>query len=323
MHQSFSTGIVPPAESQGYWRNVVGSNYFPLSLNFRREEGFTGRLTAWKFGEFSLSHLESEALCYRRERQHLSSQDDDSLLITIPDHQEVSFSQRGRLVRCPPGGFILERSDEPYEFSYEKANALWVVKISDRALRQRIGSLDRYCALALDAGSGGGSLFVGFVKLLAQSLAQVTDQECQVLSRQFLDLLALVLETNSKTLTQSSETAIQVAHVQRCKNYIRTHLKEPSLSPQSIASANGISSRYLHAIFRVTGRTVSQWIREQRLQACYDNLSGATSLKSIAQIAYEWGFSDQAHFCRVFKAHFGCSPSQLRAQSRHIPLPLQ
>jgi AraC-like DNA-binding protein len=316
MHQSFSTAIVPPAENQSYWREVVGRNYFPLSLDFQRKEGFCGKLTVWTFGDLSLSHLESEALCYRRQRQHLSSQDEGSFLITIPDYQEVSFTQRGRSVQCPPGGFILERSDEPYEFSYVRTNSLWVVKMPDKALRQRIGSPDRYCALGLEANSGGGALFAGFVKLLAQSLAQATERERQFLSRQFLDLLALVLETNDKAVPLSNETAVQAAHLQRGQHYIRTHLRESSLSPQAIAAACGISPRYLHTIFKVTGRTVSQWIREQRLQACHDRLTSAAPFKSIAQIAYEWGFSDHAHFCRVFKTHFGCSPSQLRTQFR-------
>lgn len=318
MQQSYSTAVVPPVERQTYWHNVVGSNYFPLSLDFQRKTGFIGKLTAWEFGTLSLTHLESEALCYRRERKHLSTLDEGMLLITIPDYHEVSFTQRGRPVLCPPGGFILERSDEPYEFSYAKTNSLWVIKMQDKDLRQRIGSPDRYCALALEVNSGSGALFAGFVRLLAQNLAKVTEQERLLLSRQLLDLLALVLEANNKTLPLSTETAVQAAHLQRCQHFIRTNLKDSSLSPQKIAVFCGISTRYLHALFNVTGRTVSQWIRDQRLQSCHDSLSSTAPPNSIAQIAYEWGFSDQAHFCRIFKAHFGCSPSQYRSQFRQI-----
>lgn len=315
MHQSYSTAMVHPRESQSYWRDVVGRNYFPLALAFGRQEGFHGQLTVWSFGELSLSHLASEPLCYRRQRQHLVSRDEESLLVTIPDAQAVSFSQRGHSVNCPPGGFILERSDEPYEFSYARNNALWVVKVPEQALRQRIGTIDRYCACGLEANAGGGALLTGYVRLLAQNLAQAGERERQMLGRQVLDLLALALESNGERLPTSNETAVQAAHLQRCQQYIRQHLKDATLSPQQIAAACGISPRYLHSLFRVTGRTVSQWLREQRLQACHDSLTGAVVVKSIAQIAYEWGFSDQAHFCRVFKEHFGCSPSQLRARA--------
>lgn len=317
MHQSYSTAMVPPSQSQSYWRDIVGASYFPLALDFRRTEGFDGKLTVWSFGELSLSHLESEALCYRRQGQHLNGQEEESFLVTIPGHREVSFAQRGRNVQCPPGGFILERSDEPYEFSYARSNALWVVKVPGGALRQRIGSPDRFCARGLEAGSAGGKLFVGFVKLLAQDLAQASEREQQFLSRQFLDLLALTLESNGDSSSMGCETAVQAAHLQRCQQYIRSHLREATLSPQGIADACGVSTRYLHMLFRGTGRTVNQWVREQRLQACYDRLASVTPYQSIAQLAYEWGFSDQAHFCRVFKERYGCSPSLLRERFRH------
>ncbi|MNF16375.1 DNA-binding transcriptional activator FeaR [compost metagenome] len=35
----------------------------------------------------------------------------------------------------------------------------------------------------------------------------------------------------------------------------------------------------------------------------------------IAEVAYQHGFSSQAHFARVFKAHFGRTPSDVRAAS--------
>lgn len=316
MHQSFSTAMIPPAETRAYWNEVIRTSYFPLELAFPCQDGFQGQLTAWHFGELSLSRLESEALCYRRQQQHLVDDGGGHFLITIPEHREVLFTQRGRSVHCAPGGFLLERSDEPYEFSYSRSNALWVVKAPVKAIRQRVGSPDRFCALRFDATSGSGALLVEYTRLLANRLPQLNEQELEVLSRQYLDLLALALE-NDEGVQQSSETAVQAAHVQRIQHYIRAHLGRADLSPQHIASVCGISPRYLHALFRHTGCTVSQWIKEQRLQACYDALIKSSALESIAQIAYSWGFSDQAHFCRVFREYFGCSPSELRARHRH------
>jgi len=34
--------------------------------------------------------------------------------------------------------------------------------------------------------------------------------------------------------------------------------------------------------------------------------------KSIARIAYGWGFSDMAHFSRCFRRAFGASPREYR-----------
>jgi AraC-like DNA-binding protein len=315
MHQSFSTSMTCPLESQRYWHEVIRANYFPSTLRFQRQEGFQGQLTAWELGEFSLSRLASEGVCYQRERQHLAEDGEEHFLVTIPDHQEVFFTQRGRQVRCSPGGFLLERSDEPYEFSYSNPNVIWVVKVPGKAILQRVGSPDRFCALSIQATSGCGALFVDFTRLLADRLTQLSGVEVLVLSRQFLDLLALALNADGR-IPQSSETAIRAAHLQRIQHFIRTHLGDPSLSPQNIAAACGISLRYLHTLFTSSGQTVGQWVKEQRLQACHDTLIRVGSIESIAQVASRWGFSDQAHFCRVFKEHFGCAPSELRARYR-------
>ena len=38
--------------------------------------------------------------------------------------------------------------------------------------------------------------------------------------------------------------------------------------------------------------------------------------KSIAEIAYQWGFGDQGQFGRHYRAHFGCTPSEAREAAR-------
>jgi AraC-like DNA-binding protein len=86
--------------------------------------------------------------------------------------------------------------------------------------------------------------------------------------------------------------------------------------PETIAAACGISTRYLHELFRDTNQTLGQWIRDQRLNACRQDLRDPANHQTIAEIAYRWGFSDQAQFSRSFKAHFGLSPKEFRAGAR-------
>ncbi|MEW7911155.1 MULTISPECIES: helix-turn-helix domain-containing protein [Pseudomonas] len=40
--------------------------------------------------------------------------------------------------------------------------------------------------------------------------------------------------------------------------------------------------------------------------------------RSVAQIAYECGFSDSTHFCKSFKKRFSISPARLRKQHREM-----
>jgi hypothetical protein len=51
----------------------------------------------------------------------------------------------GKEVRCNPGGFIIERSHEPYEFSHAEAADLWVMKVGQGARRPHPPP-DRFCS---------------------------------------------------------------------------------------------------------------------------------------------------------------------------------
>ena len=103
-------------------------------------------------------------------------------------------------------------------------------------------------------------------------------------------------------------------HLRRAEQVIRQNLSEPSLSPEFVAEACGISKRYLHELFSDTNKTVSQFIREARLIAARDLIATARSVP-MAEVAYRHGFSDQAQFSRVFRSLFGQTPSDWRRET--------
>jgi AraC-like DNA-binding protein len=101
----------------------------------------------------------------------------------------------------------------------------------------------------------------------------------------------------------------------RIETFIQANLADPALTPADIAAEAHISVRHLHRLFESQGRSVSDWIRERRLEACRAALSDpCMENKSITEIAFSWGFSDSSHFSRSFRKSFGTSPRQFRSQ---------
>jgi len=103
------------------------------------------------------------------------------------------------------------------------------------------------------------------------------------------------------------------------KSYIESRLGDPDLSPEVIAKDNGISVRYLHYLFKGTGKSVSEWVRERRLEKCHQKL---TSTKfdddSITHIALSLGFNSSSHFARLFKQKFGMPPRHIRQNAKQV-----
>lgn len=318
MNKSYSTNLIPQAERSAYWRDVIDSTYFPLDLDFRDPDRFSGSLSCWGLEQLSISCLATSPTRYRRKAQDIRSDDDSPFLITIPQLQPVDFSQDRHKVICNPGSFILERSDLPYEFSYARDNRLWVLRVPDSQLRTRVRSPERFLYMEFSLAQGAGALFSDFLASLIRQAPYLGPQSTGLASQQLLELLALTLENDERVLA-SSEACVRNAHLLRIEHFVRDHIQDPELSPEMIASACDISTRYMHKLFQGSGQTVSQWIREVRLQAAMNDIRTSTTSVTLAEIAYRWGFADQAQFCRAFKTRFGCTAREARAAAHREP----
>lgn len=306
-----STDRLPASARAAHWNAVIADAYFPLDLTFRDAARFEGRLDLSSLGDVSLSRLRTEPVQYERHRHHISTTTEEQYLITIPRQSPVDFRQLGREVRCDPGGFILERGDEPYRFSYGSPNDLCVLKVAKPVLETRLRNPDRFCALVFNGREGIGSLFTTMAQQI-QCQGTGDPVSGSVLGRHLVELLALALDRSSD-VAQGAGSSVREAHRRRAEAVILKDLSDPDMSPETIAEAVGISKRYLHELFAEVNCTVSQFVREQRLRAARD-LMMMPNPGQMSDIAYRFGFSDQAQFSRLFKAMFGQTPSGFRAE---------
>jgi len=82
-----------------------------------------------------------------------------------------------------------------------------------------------------------------------------------------------------------------------------------------IARQVGIHPVHLARAFRKRYRC-SPGEYQRRLRVEHASRQLMATGRSLADIALSSGFSDQAHFCRVFKAHMGLTPAKFRATFR-------
>jgi len=102
--------------------------------------------------------------------------------------------------------------------------------------------------------------------------------------------------------------------VQRVREFLDTHYAEP-LPLARIAQIADLHPVYLARMFRQRyACSVGEYVRWRRVEAARTQLSSGT--KSLAQIATESGFCDQAHFTRTFRRLTGITPAVYRALRR-------
>ena len=310
---STSTRGLSPGDRARHWSDSIARTYFPLEVDFADAERFQGEIASRTFGTVGMSRLRSQPLVYRRRRHHLRDESGESILVTIPDAGDIHFEQCGVETRCGPGGYLIERSYEPYTFGYDAPVDLWVLRIELDGLRHRLGSIDPFCGRVFGADDGVGGLFADMARLMWRRCA-LTDAQTDFgaatqIGEQLMDMLALSL---SQGAPDSSVSVVRRAHLARMEAFLRASLARRDLGPDVVAKACGISTRYLHDLLRDTGRTLGEWRLALRLDAASKALRHRRR-DSIATIAYELGFADHAQFSRAFKTRFGCTPTQWRA----------
>src|SRR3981081_296746 len=309
----FSVDRIAPEDRSLGWSKFVSEIFFPLSASFSAPERFHGTVENWDLGQISLSRFQSGPVCYDREKHHLRGRAADDLLITFATESDARFSQGNCDLYCRKNGFFIQRGDLPYHFSHAHDNNLWVLKVPTRMLKNRIRTLDRYANYTYDASRGVGALFLDTARAIPGRTEQLSAAVTREgLGRCLMDLLCLAIEDDERALG-SGMSSVRLGHLARVERYIRKNLANHAMTMEKIASANGISRRYLHQLFHGSDTTVGRWIRVLRLEAAHEDLKNARHGETVAEIAYRWGFGDQAQFSRHFKSHFGRPPREARA----------
>jgi AraC-like DNA-binding protein len=315
MLQSYATDAVIGTKKQQFWTDAVSEVLFPIGSSCSNPLGFEGRLRSWNLGDASLAYVKSDAVTYRRERRHLARDVEEDVLVSISGLSDLVFTQNDRTLTVGPKQFVIQRGHLPYELRQAETNDILVFKVPAPRLAHRLRSIDRYASQVYSAEGGAGGLLMDMLRSLPRRAVEADEATRSGLANCVLDLVVLAMECDNRVLG-SDLSSVQAGHLARAERFIRLNLPNRELSPELVSSACGISVRYLHQVFSSSGKSVSQWIRELRLQACEQQLRNSRRKESIAEIAYQWGFGDQAQFSRHFRAHFGCTAQQMRAAAK-------
>ena len=98
---------------------------------------------------------------------------------------------------------------------------------------------------------------------------------------------------------------------------VDAHISDPNLNVEKMAEEMNMSRTSLHRkIKSVTGFPPSELIRSIRLRKAAKLI--ANRVDTATQIALQVGFVDYSHFSKVFKKHFGVSPTSYEEQSKAL-----
>jgi AraC-like DNA-binding protein len=312
------TATVQGSDRAELWVSVISDLFVPLECKPRAGTPFYGRLRAGTLGPVQLCGLEVSPHTVTRTPKLAANTAGDEYKLSLSLGGEALIVQDGREAVLRPGDFAIYDCTRPYTLVANDPFRMLVCVLP----RDIIGlSPERIAAATATRIPGNGGIawaMAPFLKRLADLAIreEVPPDEHRVVES-VVDLVeSLCASVISDERGPHAHSRAEL--LLRIRAYIDSHLGDPDLTPTQIAAAHFISKRYLHKLFEAEGVSVSRWIRERRLERCRCDLAGGQRRdETVTTIGMRWGFMDAAHFSRLFRDAYGCTPTEYRRE--HLP----
>jgi AraC family transcriptional regulator len=226
---------------------------------------------------------------------------------------ELAGSSRRVLHR---GDVLFHPAGVEHETRVAGGTSVVVVNIAQAALGAFRGLYERANLIRFDDVDG-------IPDRIRAEIARGDSATALVVNSLILQLLAIGSRAATKPLRRKPDW------ISRLVAYIHANLGE-RLTVLRLAAVAAVSESHLsHSFNQFFDCSLSDYIRETRLRAAARALRHSGD--SVQQIAWNFGFSDQAHLSRTFKSVYGVTPTEYRSartawaddQQRHSSIVLQ
>jgi AraC-like DNA-binding protein len=314
--ERLSTVGLPVAGRMAAWHDLYSSRMSRVEFTPGDHHNFDAELNIGRLGPVTLAKLSVDGCTIEQTRRHLRQSTRLYSFILQAKGSSV-FHQLGREAPLSEGDFVLCDTGMPHHFHTGKPSITIMVRVLPEVLREYLPTIEQFCGVHLGRAVGVTSTVAAMVRSLSDSMdfGSCPDYEGRV-AHHLLEMISISYamgfnSSHSPTSATVGRRRTDVIH------YIENHLRNPSLTVESIASGVHLSPRYLRAIFSDSGEKMSAYIRRRRLEECAKKIRDpAWRGHTLTEIAFSSGFNSAAHFTRCFRDQFNMSPRQYRRNSQ-------
>jgi AraC-like DNA-binding protein len=318
MRVHFSTDDLPPRDREPYWLDFVAKHVIRVTLSGRPDPTtFWAKLDAEVAGRFTVFEFQTSHCGGGRTTADVRRDNSDRFYLRRVPREEIYAAAPTRAtapeIRLGPGDFCITSSEWPHKCEMKASTSISGLLIPHGVLSPLLAGGRMTRPIAVPARSPLRSLMGAAFEAAATQLPHLSPDLGDAVLQNLCGLVALACGASDEG-RWSGQDSLRAARLEGAKRYIDRHLAEPGLTPASTAAALGISVRHLHLLFEPTGTTFAQHVAQRRLLQCRAALTSPTGTgRSVADIAFGWGFNSLATFYRAFQREFGVPPAALRS----------
>jgi AraC-like DNA-binding protein len=308
----FDTATLQPADRPDSWNDAHRRIFFPIGVRFTEADTLRGRIEQQELGPVRAFRIFSEPSVIERSVAEVRTFDPGDFLVGTLLRGRTGIEQAGRSGLLGPRDVSSWDSSRPFRVTHFEPFELLLLVVPEQILGLRRKAMQARTASRLAPGSGLASLAARFFA----DVWNLADRDPGCRRDDLADgVVSLVRALHDHEAAQRPPSRLLAGDLllSRIRSYIERNLDDPSLGPESIARAHYISTRYVHKLFARDGVSVSEWVRQRRLEECRRILRDPTQAAlTVTEVARRWTFTNPAYFSRVFREAYGCTPSDSR-----------
>jgi AraC family transcriptional regulator, positive regulator of tynA and feaB len=310
----WETNDTRPVEQFAYYREAICQAFMNLTPEPPATARFRAKVESVRLGQGALNRVSFPQHVVRRTPADIAASVSRCYYLNLKLAGRSHIRQAGRDVVLSPGQVGIFDSGQLFALHHDGAASFKVASfwVPYQDLHDRLpGSFD-FAATRLSDDPFVGHLIAETARTLNSTAQTASESDSVRLFGVMLDLVALSLSRQSRARTAEAANFAD-ATVLALQRAVHDRIRQPSLSPSTVAAVVGISERYVHKLFERTGSTFAAYVINRRLDgAAADLTRPVLAGRTAGAIAFDWGFSDLSHFTRRFKQRFGCTPGEWR-----------
>ncbi|MER5643278.1 helix-turn-helix domain-containing protein [Streptosporangium sp. NPDC002524] len=317
MQTVFRSQDLPASDRFAWWHEMTEQALVPTVMRSDDEAEFPASLHLLDLGAVQLTRLSYPPLQSRRSPLLVRRADPEMYSLSLTLRGTMTIDHHDRQAVATPQDLLLYDSSHPFH-AHTAADGTgnvegMILQFPMSLVSLPVDKLARLTATRLPGTRGIGALLVSHLTALTRQSGGYSAADTARLSAITLDLFAAMcahhLEAEAALPPETHRQVLQA----RVHAFIHQNLGDADLRAETIAAAHQISVRYLYKLFQDQGLSVAAWIRSRRLERCRRDLADpALASRPIHAVAARWGFTNSAHFSRVFRAAYGLSPADYR-----------
>lgn len=295
------------------WKYFVHDNFPWLELRNRDDAAFGAAVTLYRIGGSLFSTLRVDA-CEAIRSRHLAEASRTGYIKLIWQLSgRTDVEQDGRSVGLEAGQIGLCDTSRLYRMHLRNHASLAVLLLPSDAFPGWRQMSPRVCGRSI-----GQSIATGAALAALMSLNGLPEDVVASEGGPVLDAVKWMLSNTLRGEPAAGEGESPCgALIAKAKRHIVEHIANPRLGPDHVASALCMSRRSLYLLFKGHRLSPSKMIHDIRLNQAKRSLEDpGQAHQKLTNIAFDAGFADYATFSRLFKLHFGVTPSEFRSCRR-------